>query len=277
MDHRLPDTEIVRNLDQEPGLSMRALARRTGISHETIRQAWHRAHPGQTRTYKNHHEEPRTSPQEMVSRLETNPDLSMKDLARELGTAILTVRQAWQAHHPGSRRQPHRRPRPSDQEIVHLMELNLNIPNNALAKQMGISPMTVGRAWNRAHPEDTRTRKYQKPTQQERDHIVRRLDADPNLSKNALASEMSLDIATVRKTWSQAHPGETRPSPQTHQATARRAEIVRRLESNPELSIRDLATRMGLTQPTIRKAWNTIRPKDSNTNIMGNNTHPKKV
>ena len=39
------DKEIARRLDENPQLSMRALAREIDLSHERVRQIWTLAHP----------------------------------------------------------------------------------------------------------------------------------------------------------------------------------------------------------------------------------------
>ena len=47
------DRAILQRLEVEPELSMRALTRETGLSHERLPQVWTLAHPGRSRPHRN--------------------------------------------------------------------------------------------------------------------------------------------------------------------------------------------------------------------------------
>ena len=99
------DKEITRRLDEDPQLSMRALAREMGLSHERVRQIWTLAHPGQCRR---HHgvgsRSEREEDPEIVRRLDENPRLSMTILSEETGVGRKSIANVWHRAHPGEER-----------------------------------------------------------------------------------------------------------------------------------------------------------------------------
>ena len=105
MKHGDRNAEMIRRLEEDPRLSMRALSRETGLSHELIRQIWNLAHPGERRK---HHAGStpveREEDPELVRRLDEDPRLSMTLLAEEMGTNRHRIAVVWRRAHPGETR-----------------------------------------------------------------------------------------------------------------------------------------------------------------------------
>ena len=99
------DAEIVRQLDENPQLSMRTLAREMGLSHERVRQIWTLAHPGESRPNRSG---PRPKHQdqdpEIVRRLDEDHRLSMTILSEETGVGRNRIATVWRRAHPGEKR-----------------------------------------------------------------------------------------------------------------------------------------------------------------------------
>ena len=105
MKHRDRNGEIVRRLEEDPRLSMRALSRETGLSHELIRQIWNLAHPEER--LKHHAGSTpveRGEDPELVRRLDEDPRLSMTLLAEEMGMNRHRIAVVWHRAHPGETR-----------------------------------------------------------------------------------------------------------------------------------------------------------------------------
>ena len=105
MKHGDRNAEMIRRLEEDPRLSMRALSRETGLSHELIRQIWNLAHPGERRK---HHAGStpveREEDPELVRRLDEDHRLSMTLLAEEMGTNRHRIAVVWRRAHPGETR-----------------------------------------------------------------------------------------------------------------------------------------------------------------------------
>ena len=65
---------------------------------------------------------------------------------------------------------------------------------------------------------------------------------------------------SIKKAWQEAHPGEKRPQPHRQQRMNRYEEIVRRLDDDPSLSMKALATELGISGLTVSKAWQETHP-----------------
>ena len=153
---------------------------------------------------------------EILRRLDENPQLPMRALAREMGLSHERIRQIWRLAHPGESRPHPSGPRPKhrdrDAEIVRRLDADLNLSLRTLAEDVGIDRSRIGAIWRSAHPGETRPPAPARANPNTAG-ITQRLDADPDLSMTALAKELGLHGSTVSRAWQARHPGEDRPRP----------------------------------------------------------------
>ena len=155
-----------------------------------------------------------------------------------------------------------------DAEILRRLDADPTLSMHALGQEAGLSRERIRQIWRLAHPGESRPHPSgPRPKHRDRDaEILRRLDADPNLSLRTLAEEVGIDRSRIGAIWRREHPGETRPpaparaNPNTARANPNTAGITRRLDADPDLSMTALAKELGVHGSTVSRAWQTQHP-----------------
>ena len=150
-----------------------------------------------------------------------------------------------------------------DAEIVRRLDADSTLSMHALGQEAGLSRERIRQIWSLAHPGKSRPHRLRpRTTHPSRDaEIVRRLDADLNLSLRTLAEDVCMSRWRIGEIWRSAHPGETRPRPPAPaRPNPNTAGIVHRLNADPDLSITALARELGLHVSTVSRAWQAWHP-----------------